>query len=212
VSLGWPRQAVNKTRRAYAVADMTNPLDSSSSSRRSNGDIASRLRSLRGTSSRTFLVYPAVTLLAELVMHRRLRLQPLGLLLMLWGYLQYRACGAYLMSQGKGSGYGAFSWSFSRQRREPTRAPAGLVTTGPYSFTRNPMYLGHIVCMTGLTIAFRSPVALALAIYHASWLHQRALEDEQLLAKRFGGEYAAYQKRVQRWLPRLPGEGNSFDS
>ena len=61
----------------------------------------SRLRSLRGTSSRTFFVYPALTLLLELLIRRRLRLHPLGLLLMLWGYAQYRLVGAYLMQTGR---------------------------------------------------------------------------------------------------------------
>jgi protein-S-isoprenylcysteine O-methyltransferase Ste14 len=163
--------------------------------------IKGRLRSWRGTSSRTFFVYPAVTLLLELLVRRRLRLHPLGLLLMLWGYAQYRLVGAYLMRTGRGSGYGAFSWNLLRSERAATRAPSQLVTTGPYALTRNPMYTGHVIFMAGLVLATRSPVALMLAAYHAYWLHGRALEDEEALCARFGNEYEAYRMRVGRWLP-----------
>jgi hypothetical protein len=160
-------------------------------------------RRFRGTSSRTFFVYPAATLLFQLIAMRRLWPMPFGLLLMLWGYLQYRLCGRYLMDTGEGSGYGQFSWNLNRESRAGSRAPARLVTSGPYEYTRNPMYMGHIVFMAGLVFAFRSPVAVALALYHTWWLHRRALEDEVLLAARFGEEYAEYQRHVPRWVPGL---------
>jgi hypothetical protein len=160
-------------------------------------------RRFRGTSSRTFFVYPAATLLFQLIAMRRLWPRPFGLLLMLWGYLQYRLCGRYLMDTGEGSGYGQFSWNLNRESRAGSRAPARLVTSGPYEYTRNPMYMGHIVFMAGLVFAFRSPVAVALALYDTWWLHRRALEDEALLAGRFGEDYAEYQRRVPRWLPKL---------
>jgi len=57
--------------------------------------------------------------------------------------------------------------------------------------------------MAGLVFASRSAVALALALYHVWWLHRRALEDEVLLAARFGEEYADYQRHVPRWVPGL---------
>ena len=147
------------------------------------------------------MLYPALTLLAEVLIHRRLRVGLPGLLLMAAGYLQYRLCGAYLMKEGQGSGFGAFSWRIWEQNRGGNRAPAKLVTTGPYAVTRNPMYLGHMVCMAGLVLAFRSPVAVFLALYHVWWLRERALEDESMLANRFPEEYAAYRERVARWLP-----------
>ena len=161
-------------------------------------------RSWRGTSSRTFFVYPAITIVFEVAIRRRLKIYAPGLLLMLLGYLQYRLCGAYLMKRGQGSGYGAFSWRFGPSREEPRQAPAVLLTAGPYTFTRNPMYLGHVICMAGLTLALRSPLALLLSVYHGRWLHQRALADEESLAARFGEEYASYRERVPRWLPGLP--------
>jgi protein-S-isoprenylcysteine O-methyltransferase Ste14 len=124
---------------------------------------------------------------------------------MLWGYLQYRLVGRYLMQTGEGSGSGQFGFgrTLGRREGEGTRAPARLVISGPYAFTRNPMYLGHIIFMAGLTLATRSPVASALAVYHTLWLHGRALDDEALLAGRFGEDYDAYRASVPRWLPKL---------
>jgi hypothetical protein len=179
-------------------------------------ELESKLRALtrrfRGTSARTFFLYPAITILTSLLFTRRLRLSIWGFPLMLWGYMQYRLVGSYLMEQGQGSGYGQFSWSLSpREGPQGNRAPSQLVTSGPYSVSRNPMYMGHVIFMAGLALAVRSPVSVALAVYHTLWLQERALEDEKQLSARFGEEYTAYQQRVERWLPIESVLGNKQD-
>ncbi len=158
------------------------------------------LRSWRGTSTRTYFVYSAATILFELLVRHKLQLHLIGLLLMLLGYLQYRFCGAYLMRRGEGSGYGAFAWGLGRPRQGAMRAPTVLVTEGPYALTRNPMYLGHAIFIGGLTLATRSPFAALLCLYHGWYLHQRALQDERTLSERFGEEYTAYGERTPLWL------------
>ena len=161
------------------------------------------LRSWRGTSTRTYFVYSAATILFELLVHRKLRVHPIGLPVMLWGYLQYRLCGAYLMKRGEGSGFGAFAWGLGRARQSPLRAPAVLVTSGPYAVTRNPMYMGHAIFIAGLALATRSPFAVLICLYHGWYLKQRALQDEKLLSERFGEEYSEYRGRTHLWLPSL---------
>jgi hypothetical protein len=161
------------------------------------------LRSWRGTSTRTYMVFPAATILFELLVRRKLRVHLVGLPLMLWGYLQYRLCGAYLMKRGEGSGYGAFAWGFGRPRRGSMQAPGVLITTGPYAVTRNPMYMGHAIFTAGLALATRSPLAVLLCLYHGWYLHQRALQDERILSERFGEEYAAYRERTPLWLQNV---------
>lgn len=145
----------------------------------------------KSTSKRTFIVYPVVLLLIEwLLQGENLSLQPWGLPLLPWGYLQYRLSGMYRTRLG-GGGPGL---------RTP---PERLVTTGIYAYTRNPMYLGHLIYITGLAILLRSYVGLLLLIIHVPWFHRRVTGDEQRLQDLFGDEYTAYAARVKRWVPGI---------
>jgi hypothetical protein len=95
------------------------------------------MRFISRTPVRTFILYPFTTLLWELAWNSgRLNFHPLFLLLMLWGYLQYRLCGLYRIIHG-GGGPGLET------------PPERLVSSGPYAYTRNPMYLGHIIFLIG---------------------------------------------------------------
>ena len=146
--------------------------------------------SLRGTSTRTFVAIPAAVL-AEQAISRR-TLHTAGLPLMAWGYLQYRFSGSYRIRRAGGPP--------GMSQGQPDR----LVTTGPYAITRNPMYLGHLVFLTGLTIATRSPVSLAVTAGLVHWFDERARSDHRRLVAIFGQPYEEYSQRVPRWLPGLP--------
>ena len=146
--------------------------------------------SLRGTSTRTFVAIPAVVL-AEQALSRR-PLHAAGLPLMAWGYVQYRLSGSYRIRRAGGPP--------GMSQGQPDR----LVTTGPYAVTRNPMYLGHLLFLTGLTVATRSPVALAVTAGLVHWFDERARSDHQRLVAIFGEPYEQYAARVPRWLPGLP--------
>jgi hypothetical protein len=145
--------------------------------------------SLRSTSSRTFLVLPVVAAIESLVTRRRP--WPAFLPLLPWGYLQYRLCGDYRTRRGKG-GPGM------------SRPPETIVTSGPYSVTRNPMYLGHVVFLTGLTLVTRSRVVGAVTLLLLPWFDARAREDEARLEQLFGAEYARYRDSVPRWVRLVP--------
>jgi len=151
--------------------------------------VAARL--LRKTPFRTFVLYPLITLIWELSFRQgRLDLQPIFFPLMLWGYLQYRLCGRYRIKRG-GGGPGL------------EIPPERLVTTGPYAYTRNPMYLGHIIFLAGLTLTLKSLLAGLLTGAGACWFHARALKDERRMTERFGTPYVEYTASVKRWLPGL---------
>jgi protein-S-isoprenylcysteine O-methyltransferase Ste14 len=81
--------------------------------------------------------------------------------------------------------------------------PERLVTHGPFAWCRNPMYLGHIIFLAGLTLALRSLLALVLTAATIVWFHLRVRRDEQRLAERFGQPYLDYMARVKRWIPGL---------
>jgi protein-S-isoprenylcysteine O-methyltransferase Ste14 len=79
-----------------------------------------------------------------------------------------------------------------------------LVSTGPFAYVRNPLYLGNIAIWTGFAVSARivwlAPVFLLVAgfVYHAI-----VLWEEQLLASRRGQDYREYAARVSRWVPVL---------
>ena len=143
------------------------------------------------TAFRTFLLYPAVVVCGELLLNQGvLRLQLVFLPLMLWGYLQYRLIRPYrLQLGGGGPGMGT--------------PPEGIVTTGPYAWCRNPMYLGHIIFLVGLTLSLQSVLAALLTVATAGWFHLRVRRDEEGLRERFGEPYLEYTARVKRWIPGL---------
>jgi protein-S-isoprenylcysteine O-methyltransferase Ste14 len=148
-------------------------------------------RLFTSTPVRTFLLYPLVVIGFELAIRRgNLVVVPWGVLLLAWGYLQYRLIRNYRLHHG-GGGPGL------------TVPPERLVTDGIYAYTRNPMYLGHLVFMLGLAVTFWSWFALALFAVHVVWFHRRVLGDEAGLRARFGAQYEEYQKRVKRWIPGL---------
>ena len=146
---------------------------------------------LRRTPARTFVLYPLLTLAWELFLNSgSFRLQPFFLLLMAWGYLQYRWCGVYRTKRG-GGGPGLEA------------PPERVVSTGPYAYTRNPMYLGHILYLIGLTLTLNSLLAALITVGNIIWFHSRVLSDEKKLAQLLGEPYIAYTGRVKRWIPGL---------
>jgi protein-S-isoprenylcysteine O-methyltransferase Ste14 len=146
---------------------------------------------LRSTSFRTFVLYPLIVIEWELLRNGgRLQIQPWYLPLLAWGYLQYRLIGKYRMRHG-GGGPGMDT------------PPERLVGTGPYAWSRNPMYLGHIVFLLGLTLALQSVVAALITVATAIWFHFRVRRDERRLQALFGPAYQEYSARVTRWVPRL---------
>jgi protein-S-isoprenylcysteine O-methyltransferase Ste14 len=140
---------------------------------------------------RTFVVIPLAATAWELARRRRpLRGGVLGLALMAAGYGLYRAARRHRNAHGGGGPGSAVP-------------PEHLVTTGPYAVVRNPMYLGHLVFLTGLVALTRSPAALlGLMLQHGRFT-ERVGRDERRLADRFGHAYVEYVEKVPRWLPRL---------
>jgi protein-S-isoprenylcysteine O-methyltransferase Ste14 len=146
-------------------------------------------RWLKGTSNRTFVLWPVVLLgLQALQDGGWPRLNLWALPLLAWGYAQYRLVGRLRTSLG-GGGPGM------------SNPPERLVTTGPYRFVRNPMYLGHLVFFFGLALLLASWPAWLVFVGHLFWFDRRARRDEAHLQELFDGAYDAYRARVKRWLP-----------
>ncbi len=83
----------------------------------------------------------------------------------------------------------------------PFRPSTALVTTGPYRFSRNPLYLALTLAYLGAGAAVNSawPVLLLPALLFVMQWGVIARE-ERYLERRFGNAYRRYQARVRRWL------------
>ncbi|RWX63732.1 isoprenylcysteine carboxylmethyltransferase family protein [Mesorhizobium sp. M4B.F.Ca.ET.089.01.1.1] len=83
----------------------------------------------------------------------------------------------------------------------PNAVPDHLVTSGPFSITRNPMYLANTLLLIG--VAFITGIAwfLLFAFIAAFATQKLAIEkEEKVLAAKFGKKYRDYAKRVRRWI------------
>ena len=76
----------------------------------------------------------------------------------------------------------------------------GLVSSGPYQFTRNPQYLGDIVCFVGIGVIANS-VFLWIAHLLLTLVFVLApLTEEPWLEEQYGEAYREYRRRVPRFL------------
>ncbi|WP_445502027.1 methyltransferase family protein [Microvirga sp. G4-2] len=84
----------------------------------------------------------------------------------------------------------------------PTNRPTTtIVETGPYRFTRNPIYLGMFLGLIGLSIAFDNLWLLLMLVPFAIIIRYGVVAREEVyLERKFGDVYRGYRARVRRWL------------
>ncbi|MBI1807470.1 MAG: isoprenylcysteine carboxylmethyltransferase family protein [Ignavibacteria bacterium] len=86
-----------------------------------------------------------------------------------------------------------------------TTGPVGgtfLITKGPFSFVRNPLYVGNILMYFGVGVMSNTPVLALVALFYFLFQYSMivSLEEEYLL-KAFGNEYVKYCQSVPRFIP-----------
>jgi protein-S-isoprenylcysteine O-methyltransferase Ste14 len=83
----------------------------------------------------------------------------------------------------------------------PSQPTKRIVTTGPYRWTRNPMYLGMALVYAGLAIGFDWPIAFALLPLVLTTIQTQVIaREERYLEAKFGDEYLRYKAEVRRWF------------
>ncbi|HEY4773992.1 MAG TPA: isoprenylcysteine carboxylmethyltransferase family protein [Xanthobacteraceae bacterium] len=84
------------------------------------------------------------------------------------------------------------------------RKNSALVTVGPYSLVRNPLYVFSVIGAAGVGAQLGSIVCALIAGAFA-WLvlHFVVLQEEKNLARAYGAAYRDYAARVPRYLPRF---------
>ncbi len=83
---------------------------------------------------------------------------------------------------------------------DPT-ATSHLVTTGVYTYTRNPMYLSLALLLLGLCLHYACFWGLIYVICFVMYLNRfQVIPEERILKEKFGHSYELYCKNVRRWL------------
>jgi protein-S-isoprenylcysteine O-methyltransferase Ste14 len=90
-------------------------------------------------------------------------------------------------------------WSPQLQLRDEHH----LVTTGPYTRVRHPLYTAMIGYGIGLALVTANWVFIVLAVVMIAGSVARLPREEQMMIERFGEEYTAYMQRTGRFFPKL---------
>jgi protein-S-isoprenylcysteine O-methyltransferase Ste14 len=105
-----------------------------------------------------------------------------------------------------GLGLAGFTWALAaiwghRTTVNPYKAASNLVTNGPFSRSRNPIYVSDWFVYLGVTILLGTvwPLLFAPLVWAVMRFGVIAHEEAHLQAK-FGDEYLSYCNRVNRWL------------
>ncbi len=100
---------------------------------------------------------------------------------------------------------GAGIWAFQKHRttvnpHTPSEA-SSLVTSGIFSYTRNPMYLGMLLCLCAVAVKTVNVFALLCIPMFMIYLTRfQIIPEEQAIEAKFGDQYREYKKRVRRWI------------
>lgn len=81
------------------------------------------------------------------------------------------------------------------------KTPGSFITSGPFRFTRNPMYLGILLILIGSSIASKNPISLIFSLMFFLVMEKRFIPvEEKNMQKTFGENYSRYKRRVRRWI------------
>lgn len=89
-------------------------------------------------------------------------------------------------------------WSPQLQLRKEHQ----LITTGPYSRIRHPLYTAMLGYGMGLALVTANWVFVALVVVMIAWLPVRVSREEQMMIEKFGDEYKAYMRSTGRFFPK----------
>jgi len=89
----------------------------------------------------------------------------------------------------------------ARTSTNPIDTPSQLLMTGPFSWSRNPLYVAYVMALCGCALASGSWLALGCPLLGFGVLHELIIPIEELrMAEEFGDAYRRYCRQVRRWL------------
>ena len=82
------------------------------------------------------------------------------------------------------------------------RKNEALITTGPFSVVRNPLYVGTFLALVGIALMTASVTIIAILVTaFCLYYHVTVKREEAYLQQKFGARYRNYCLRVSRWVP-----------
>jgi len=75
-----------------------------------------------------------------------------------------------------------------------------VITEGPYKFSRNPMYIGAVLFLIGLSILLGNYITFIFPLILFVILDKFALLEEKKMEKELGKKYLDYKKKIRRWI------------
>lgn len=122
------------------------------------------------------------------------------------------SAGALVALMGQFVRFFVIGYAYIRRGGKKRRIHADrLVIAGLYAHVRNPMYVGNLLIAYGFSLYFGSVWMCAFTIPFFTWVYLAitAAEEQYLLGK-FGPEYEAYMRQVNRFWPNLKGLSESL--
>jgi protein-S-isoprenylcysteine O-methyltransferase Ste14 len=147
-------------------------------------------------------VLPPILLLGALIVAIGLDFLPLHFMAVPVGLNAQTVLGAIIFLAGLGVG-GAAVRLFRHKGTSPNprQGTTLVVTEGPYRFTRNPMYLGFVLMLFGISLVFSLEWGVILTPF--LWLaldRMIVVREEAYLTQHFGEDYQKLLRQTRRWL------------
>lgn len=97
--------------------------------------------------------------------------------------------------------WGAYLFRRHKTNLIPHKSPDHLVLKGPFRLSRNPMYLGMLLILSGFAVLYGTGLSFIFPLAYfslANWWYIPF--EEQMMQDAFGDEFTSYKRRVRRWL------------
>jgi protein-S-isoprenylcysteine O-methyltransferase Ste14 len=97
-------------------------------------------------------------------------------------------------------------WAFAQFWRKhtsvmPYKPTTTIIQSGPFRFTRNPLYLSLTLLYLGVALVMNAAWPLLLLPLVLLVVHRGVIQrEERYLEQKFGDEYISYKSRVRRWI------------
>lgn len=89
----------------------------------------------------------------------------------------------------------------AEMRSRSQEGPPVLLTSGPFRFSRNPMYIGKLIWVVGLAVMLGSLIVFLFPVLFFVFANFVIVpREESRLEQMLGEQYIQYKQRVRRWL------------